>query len=590
MKLAPLLLFLFSLFILSPLFAHAQRADYSIEQFHADLTIRDDGFVEIVEKIEGEFFVEKHGLFRELPTRFAIDESTQVIIDLAVEKVTDADGNRIDFEPFIYGDRIDLRIGDPDVALSGPYTYIISYSASGVLLYFEDHDELFWNVTGTGWEVPIEHSSAEVFLPNSVEVLDTACYTGAYGTEEKNCEVSEEDDRLRISGVGNLTVAVGFTPGVVEVVRPEIITLSELEQARAQELAASIARKERLQALATLFLAIPLLVGFFVISRWRLHGKDMKKIGTIIARYSPPKDLRPTELATVLDNTTHTRDLSAALVDLAVRGYLHIEEHEKKAKTKFTLHKEKPADAELNQWEQTLLDTLFEKADTATSQTIGTRLAKKRHEIGQLVATKLHEEGYYSQKLGRRKQGMLALGIILFAFGVPLGVFFGDIMHSAVPIISFVLSSVVCFVAVPFMDQRTEKGVDAKAHAKGFKLFLEKAEKYRIKWQEKEGLFEEYLPYAMALGVADKWSRAFAKLYEEEGRTMQNPNWYTGSGLATFNPVSLTHHLTTFSEAIQPVSSSTSYRGPSSSGLSGGSSGGGGFSGGGFGGGGGRSW
>jgi uncharacterized membrane protein len=146
-------------------------------------------------------------------------------------------------------------------------------------------------------------------------------------------------------------------------------------------------------------------------------------------------------------------------------------------------------------------------------------------------------------------------------------------------LVALFIHTFLTLILSPFMPKKTDKGRLAYEHILGFKLYLETAERDRVKFQEKEHLFYEFLPYAMTFKIADKWSKAFAGIYKNP------PDWYMGAGTGIFDPVEFSHHLSDLSSQMSRTLAST----PQSSG-SGGSGFSGGYSGGGFGGGGGGSW
>ena len=137
------------------------------------------------------------------------------------------------------------------------------------------------------------------------------------------------------------------------------------------------------------------------------------------------------------------------------------------------------------------------------------------------------------------------------------------------------------------MPAKTKKGAEAKWQVLGLEEFIRTAETDRIKFQEKENIFQKLLPYAMALGLAEKWTTAFKDIIKTP------PNWYQSSDpnfMNGFNTMYLYHSLNSMTTTANTVMTS-SPRSSSSGSWSGSSGfGGGGFSGGGFGGGGGGSW
>jgi uncharacterized membrane protein len=146
------------------------------------------------------------------------------------------------------------------------------------------------------------------------------------------------------------------------------------------------------------------------------------------------------------------------------------------------------------------------------------------------------------------------------------------------------ISGIIMFIFSMFMAQKTVKGTKTLEKILGFKEFLQVTEKERLKFHNPPKMvpevFEKFLPYAMVLGVENKWADNFKNIYNQE------PSWYEGYSNHTFSAVLLANSLHNFSSSSQSVFVSQ----PHSSASGGGSGFSGGGSGGGFGGGGGGSW
>jgi len=131
------------------------------------------------------------------------------------------------------------------------------------------------------------------------------------------------------------------------------------------------------------------------------------------------------------------------------------------------------------------------------------------------------------------------------------------------------------------MSRRTKLGGETLYQLRGFRLYMQKAETYRMRFYEKEGIFEKYLPYAIIFGLTGIWAKVFAKMYEEKYHTAYVPIWYAGLPGSHFSADNFASRLNSLSANMATTLAS------SPKGSGGGS---GGFSGGGAGGGGGGSW
>jgi uncharacterized membrane protein len=167
----------------------------------------------------------------------------------------------------------------------------------------------------------------------------------------------------------------------------------------------------------------------------------------------------------------------------------------------------------------------------------------------------------------------------------------GGVVMATAPMLAFnagpaglvaaLLSGAVIFGFAWIMPARTQEGRHRWIEVKGFEEFLGRTEGERLRAMDIDlAKFERYLPFAMALGVAEQWGRAF------EGLLREPPSWYTGTHGAHFSPRSFSHRMGTVSQSLGTAMAAAPRSSSGSSGFSGGG-GGGGFSGGGFGGGGG---
>ena len=531
------------------------------QSFHADVTVNADASFDVVETITGEYLEPRHGIFRNIPVEYWKEGGQTQSIVVGVQQVTQND-LAATYEAYREGPYETIKIGDADATISGPFTYEIHYQVARALLYHDETDELYWNVTGDQWADPFETVSATVYVPGvEKEAFSVSCYTGMAGSTDANCASLTDAGRADITAEDFLTISVSFPKGVV--------------RAPTQE---ELAQWWLADNWDFLFIPLPLFVAFGLYVFWRRHGRDEPGRGTIVPEYDPPDDLRPTEIGTLMDTNLEPKDFSAAVVDLAVRGYLHITDEEKKTLLVFTSHeyrvrREKPDDGSLRPFEVEVLGAFGEVGEEVRVQDREVQLGKARQAIVKLLNADLAERGYYTKNPSTVRGAYFVIAFVIGFLGPMFAGPFIEMTGRPLLTLIIILCAVCVGIAGWFMPHRTENGTIAWERAMGFKMFLEKAEKYRIQWQEREGVFEKFLPYAMVFGVADKWSNVF------EGIIQQSPSWYTGN-MAAFNAVSFSNNMQSFVNTTSQVAA------PKSSG----GSGGGGSSGGGFGGGGGGSW
>lgn len=299
--------------------------DWVIESFDAQITIHPDGDLTVVETIAVDFRnLPSRGIFRHIPIRERIDEDTIRrfgLTDIAVSTTTEAPDDLDITREF---DEVMFRIGDPDVFLTGAHTYELTYRYEGVLNRFEQHDELWWSVTGDEWDVVIEQVSATVTAP--ADITDVWCYEGPEGSTDFCGSAEFEGQTATFTGGplvpswdGNdqLDVVVELPRGAVDVAEPDL------------EPASGWARTFRATPLTLTGAGLLTLLGLGWLAAIVRRGRDAPApAGAAGVEYRPPLGLRPAQLRTLRTQRVHKVALSATIVDLAVRGHLRIEEIE----------------------------------------------------------------------------------------------------------------------------------------------------------------------------------------------------------------------------------------------------------------------
>src|SRR5215213_5668949 len=185
--------------------AAAQDTGWTIERFQSDIAIQQDASIEVTETIDVDFGgLQKHGIFREIPVRYDYNKEYERVYDLHVNAVTKADGTAWPYSQERAGANVRLKIGDPHSTISGRQSYRIAYRVGGALNAFPDHDELYWNVNGGDWTVPLLATAATVRLADGLE--RGACFQGYAGTTQ-TCRVTETPGQL------DYAATIPFQPG-----------------------------------------------------------------------------------------------------------------------------------------------------------------------------------------------------------------------------------------------------------------------------------------------------------------------------------------------------------------------------------------
>jgi len=603
----------------------AQDRDIAVERFDALYEVDPDGSFGVTETLDVRFEGSWDGFERDIHYDHLTAEGRRARVRISMESITDADGNPLEVEEEGINRGHRYRIWVPN-ARDATRRVVLRYRVQGGLRFFAEdaeegyHDELYWNVTGQGWEMPIEAVRTRVVLPPEAAGLQVWGYTGREGATEEavNTRVDGNEAQVETTQIlqerEGLTVSATWEPHVID--RP----------------GAASRLMGRVRDLWPAGLPALALLGMFV--TWKRKGKDPER-RSVVVQYEPPEDLSPAEVGTLVDHKAELHDITATLVDLAVRGYLSIEEEEKKGflgtgrSSEFTFHREKPASewTGLRPHERKYLEGLFPaeglspslgeglqkmfavisgKKDPEEALSVDTspdpdakrprsvklsdlqnKFYKQMEKIRKAIYDRLKAQGYYDEHPTQAKGKWAAVGVMLIVAGFLLGLLAADppglfLMVAPEPLplgVGLGLSGLTILIFSAFMGVRTEAGVRALEASLGFKEFLERVESDRYKRMiTSPELFEEYLSYAMAFQVEDRWSSAFDDLYREP------PDWYRGSAVRSgaFSATAFSKQMRTLSTSASRTMTST----PSSSSSSG--SGGGGSAGGGSGGGGGR--
>lgn len=592
-----------------------------IGAYDVDIVIEEEGSILVVERIDYDFGVlQRHGIFREIPVRVHYDDTYDRIYFVEDIAVQGSPGTPDGFEVEHEGANLVIRIGDPDRTITGRHSYTITYRVRGALNGFPEHIELYWNAIGADWSAPIGGSTVRVSAPADLGPI--ACFTGPTGSilpcsesrvEGSAATFSEES----LNPFEALTIVAGFPTGSVP--PPEPILEERWKFARAfsvTPLTVSLAG------------ALLVLLLFGVGWLWWAHGRDRRAVGSPVdiaygttpegeqavplfeqgvypVEYAPPEELRPGQVGTLVDEAANPLDVTATLVDLAVRGFLRIEEIPKRwllGKADWRLVKLKETDDKLLTYERLLFDGLFsvgqqedpdleelEKPEAPPSAPPNPGLdAVKLSSLRRKFHTKLAavQDALYDDVVRRRwfagrpdkvRQRWVGLGLVVMLIGDGLIFLAAWKTHLGLVPIPIALAGLLLAIGARWMPRRTAKGTGLVRRILGFRTYIATAETQEARFAEQQNLFSRYLPYAVVFGLTEKWAGAFAGLADRP-----DTSWYVGSRPFTYGAFATS--IDGFSVSTAGTIAST----PSGSGSSG--FGGGGSSGGGGGGGGGGSW
>jgi hypothetical protein len=617
-----------------------------ITSYLSEVDVGADGTLTVTETIQVNATGDRieHGIYRDFPTVYR-REGRRVRVGFEVQRV-ERDGQPERYRTERVDNGVRIKIGDPDAFVPrGRHTYVIRYATNRQIGFFPDYDELYWNVTGTGWIFPIDRAEVRIRLPQAVPFgPERSVYTGRQGTSDEHYGevVSERPGEIvfrttqPLGAEEGLTVAVRWQKGVVA--QPAPLSRGRLW----------------FQDYGPVIAAILALIGLavFYFYAWKRAGRGPLP-GTVVPLFQPPEGFSAAAIRYVKRMGFDNRCFAAAIVDSGVHRKIRMEEGEKgffkKAKT--TIVKTAEPDG-LPAPERAMLVSLFAGGDSL-------EMDKANHTYFGAARKSLQEglQAAYQDKLFLKNLGWAWVGLVLIEaamlfVGTLLAISdpYANFWERAVPAVGFLLmvGAVVvgvhsrlaekggswlraglasllglggsAFVVLAFIEgyyaegllilwmlapllilpvaisafiwmaAPTQEGRKVMDEIAGFQRYLSITEENRLEVlhppEKTPELFERYLPYAIALGVENRWAGKFAAVLaaaaadpSRQGSTM---GWYVGHGSAWSNPGLF---ATTVGASLASSVASAATAPGSSSG-----SGGGGFSGGGGGGGGGGGW
>ena len=536
---------------------------WEFERFDSDIQVHDDGSFTVRETQVVNFTGSFSFLTRDITTQMADFKVGRTYGKVRVKDVevfnldgTPYDGGMWEADSYSGGELIRINFQAQDEQRG----WIISYRMKGAMIYAEDYDRFLWNAISWDREAPIKSSRITVTLPEGTDMSGVQ-YTDYYTTPfPSSSDDSGRDgntvwwEARNIPGYYDFTIDVAFPKGAIDKPWPY--------------------RTSTLVLMLGLSLAIFLAALALMLGLWGWKGRDAYGGPPPGVSYEAPRELRPAVMSMLVHQQPRVEDMTATVIDLAIRGRLKIIEEDDAGLSKYTFERLDGSKDGLLPHEITVLAGLFEKGERVEGDevSLGDRRTIFLGEVrGEAKKKKLFYDDPEKTVSRYFKWAMLLLllpPVILFVlhYWVDLGY------------VWFLLVATVCAVIAMWavahaMPQRTPVGSRLYWQAMGFREYLKTAEAGEAESMTIQS-FQENLPYAMVLGLADRWARKFAAILTTP------PEWYSGPA-GGFDTMGFTSSMRNMGHLIT-ISSAPAYSG---SGGGGGSSFGGGFSSGGFGGG-----
>ncbi len=551
----------------------ALARDWRIADFHSTISIDDHGAAVITERITLSFIGQFNGVWRTIPTEYPdTAHHTNYKLFLKVRDVSDGNGHPLKYETSRQGGFLKIKVYIPG-ALDTTKTVEITYSSPNAIRYFDDHDEFYWNVTGNDWPVPIDHASALVSLPEAAAGgLRAQAFTGFYGATDRDASAEVKGSHAEFETSNPLPMRGGLTVDVY-------ITKGVLKQPSALTRFGWFLR-------GNLIVLLPLWSFIVMFALWYWKGRDPDPGRSVAPMYEPPRNITPAEAGTLLDDSIDPRDVTSTLIDLAVRGYIKIEQIETPGiffhGKDYLLHllKDNTQWGDLAPFERVMLENIFVGGHMTKISSLKNRFYTAIPVIKEDIFSSLRGKGMYWLD-PQSAAGYSLVGIIISAapFVAVQALGWSDLFSAPLPVVLGIGAAlVIVWLFARQMTCKTVLGARTRVEILGFQEFMNRVDADRLKRMPPD-TFEKFLPYAMALGVEHHWAQAFA------GIVHQPPSWYASPDGGMFNPILFTNNMHTMTQTAHQAFVSSPRASSSGSGWGGG--GGGGFSGGGFGGGGG---
>lgn len=557
-------------FILLLLFGRLLNAqsDFVIKNYHTGIILNEDGSFEVEEVLKVLFYAQRHGIKRDIPTEYNISaEESGSIFDRLFNHELFIKDIKVEGHPFSVnslGYGVQIKIGDPDVYVSGEQIYRIKYKVYNGIIRKNNKTELYWNLIGDHWTADILEADFRLELPEGIDYdpEDFEIRTGAYGSYDQSSSARWEGrvltgSSLEMLGNGKaMTIAIRFPEDSIPMYSQFRLFLHYFK-----------------------FLALPLIMLLAFLYVWYKDGID-RKMADVVS-YLPPKHMDSALAGFAIDIKANTRDAISLIPYFGIKGYLRLEQGKDEDDMTFYKLNDLPQDAPSHQ--KLFFEGLFAYKSSVRLSALKNKFYKTLAATQTAINNEIMNSDYFTDKSKFNYWNSIWIIIVAALINSVFCFFSGRMVFMAVTIILAVILLVFAYVLL----KRSERGDNLFKDVKGFKKFIDLAEKDKLEFLIKEDpeYFDKTLPYAIAFNLTKDWVAKFKDLQIPEPQWYSS-NVYSSHGIhSSFNPVTFGNQLSSSLSEVRTVMSSQ----PSSSGSSG-SSGGGSFSGGGFGGGGGSSW
>jgi len=566
-------------FLLSavPVSARENVNYWYIKDFQSEIVVNKDASLDITERIIADCGTAqgKHGIFRVLPLKYKTVNET-FSLPTEVISVTDFNSNNVEYNIIKDKETLTIKIGSAGVTVHGVNNYIIKYHVKNAIRTGNtDFDELYWNLSGNFWDIEVDNFAAKVIFPAEINKSNTEVnyYVGALDSNQLDVKNFYwlSDNAIKFIYPKTIKTGDGVTASVTfpkNIITPAVLTAAENGE-----------QSPVIKALGYVVMVLLPLLAFLISFRvWGKYGRDPKFDKTIIPEFEIPENLSPIEMGGIMKSGGFdNKFITASMINLAVLGYLKIEEIVKeiiiiKSKDYKLIRSEKEAGNDLHKSEAVLLEKLFAggKGEILLSD-LKNKFYLQIPSISRSLKNDLEGRGLASKRDGYMI-AMIMLGVILAILGFTVVSAFLSVG------VGVLLSGLIIFVFGILMPQRSLAGTELNWRIQGFKLYMDTAEKYRERFNEKENIMEKLLPYAILFGMTKEWLKKMKDIYGDAYMAQHQPAFLMSAGaLSSFDSFADSLNEITTSISSHVSSSPSGSHGGGSSGGGGGGGGGGGW-------------
>jgi len=524
------------------------------------LTVGNDGVLHAHEKISYDFGGgSSAGIQRTLVTRMDYSDSYDRLFKISGLKASSPDGGPTKLSTQQHDDAMTVTVGKGR-QMSGRHTVLLDYTVTGAITPNGDSEQLEWYAAG-GWTVPVREAVVTVTGPSALR--NASCSVGALNSTVY-CTQSSMDHTMSTAKFRQadlrpgqaLRVSVGLPAGA-----------TDAQPVLSQDWSLTRAFDVNPITITVLLVLLVLLLGGFALVYF-VHGRDARSVRTKAAagdhtpvvggsgddglEFAPPNGVLPGQVGTLIDEQADVVDVTATIVDLAVRGYLLIEElpRGRSSRVDWRLVRKQAPVAELCRYERLLFDAIFDDRDTVKLSELGRGFADQLAAVRDAMYEDVVRQGWFAHRPDAVRTRWTISGLVFVVLGIGATVALAVYTTYALCGLALIIAGAALAVGGQYMPAKTARGSTVLAHTIGFREYLYRADVEEIPEARRVELFSRYLPYAVVFDNIEQWDDTVASVGADgqAGERPDNLPWYHGPAewnLADFGDSFRTFVLTT---------------------------------------------